>query len=396
MAHSAAIIALAGLLAAGGPEADVATLDGQTYSGTVAALNGTTLTLETSDGSESIATKQILELTPKSATDGEASADSVAVRLRDGSQFGCSRVVVANREATLTCPDLGDIKVPSGAIESLRFGKLDAQVRRSWEEILERKQKSDVVVTRKSDILDRVEGTLDTISDEAIGFVPQGIDRTLKIARSNAVLFAVIFAETNERSAKPLCDLKMTSGDRVRLKKLATTEDGNLTGTLVGGGNVTVAWSSVRAIDYSLGKVVSLSSLKPRDIEHTPYFDVDWPHRVDRNYDGETISIDRKTYSRGLVIHSKTSLQYRIDRDFRKFRAVMGIEDTVPSGLGDVDVVFTGDGKELMKRKVTGSDKPIDVELDLKGVRDFEILVDFGGDLDISDHLALGDARLIK
>mgnify|MGYP003493769952 CR=1 FL=1 len=63
---------------------------------------------------------------------------------------------------------------------------------------------------------------------------------------------------------------------------------------------------------------------------------------------------------------------------------------------GDVHVVIQGDGKTLLETDVKGSDNPQPVDLDVSGIRDLDILVDFGADLDISDHLDLCDAKVIK
>ena len=59
-------------------------------------------------------------------------------------------------------------------------------------------------------------------------------------------------------------------------------------------------------------------------------------------------------------------------------------------------VVISGDGNPLFEADVRGSDPPRELDLDVTDVRDLEILVDFGGDLDISDHLDLAEARVIK
>jgi hypothetical protein len=49
-----------------------------------------------------------------------------------------------------------------------------------------------------------------------------------------------------------------------------------------------------------------------------------------------------------------------------------------------------------LESDVRGSDPPQNLDLDVAGVRDLEILVDFGGDLDIADHLDLADAKVVK
>jgi hypothetical protein len=73
----------------------------------------------------------------------------------------------------------------------------------------------------------------------------------------------------------------------------------------------------------------------------------------------------------------------------------MGIDDSVRR-LGNVRVLISGDSKALFDGVVKGTDAPRPLDLDVRGVRDLEILVDYGAELSIGDHLDLADARLLK
>ena len=62
-----------------------------------------------------------------------------------------------------------------------------------------------------------------------------------------------------------------------------------------------------------------------------------------------------------------------------------------------VQLVISGDGKILFDGEIKGREPPRPLDLDVVGVRDLEILVDFGSDVsDIGDHLDLVDAKLIR
>jgi len=100
-------------------------------------------------------------------------------------------------------------------------------------------------------------------------------------------------------------------------------------------------------------------------------------------------------FARGLALHSKTRLVYSLAGRHRRFQAWMGI-DALVGRRGNVHVVISADGKTLLETDVKGTDKPRLVDLDVTGKRELQILVDFGGDLDIADHLDLADARLIR
>jgi hypothetical protein len=151
----------------------------------------------------------------------------------------------------------------------------------------------------------------------------------------------------------------------------------------------------VLSLDFSSGKVRFLSQLEPREVKYTPFFDQVWTYCRDRPRDGGSLRLGNKEYARGLWIHSRTFLKYRLSGDYRRFQAVMGIDQAV-APLGNVHVVISGDGKTLLESDVRGSDPPQNLDLDVAGVRDLEILVDFGGDLDIADHLDLADAKVVK
>jgi hypothetical protein len=75
--------------------------------------------------------------------------------------------------------------------------------------------------------------------------------------------------------------------------------------------------------------------------------------------------------------------------------AIAGIDDNVRDG-GHVELTITGDERVLLSRTVTGREASFPIDLDLQGVRRLKILVDFGKEMDIADHLNLCDARLTK
>lgn len=67
------------------------------------------------------------------------------------------------------------------------------------------------------------------------------------------------------------------------------------------------------------------------------------------------------------------------------------------SAPGNVKLVVLGDQRELFSREIRGTDAPVEIDVDMTGVRRLRILVDFGDDRsDAGDHLILGDAHLTK
>jgi hypothetical protein len=154
----------------------------------------------------------------------------------------------------------------------------------------------------------------------------------------------------------------------------------------------------VAALDFSSGKIRYLSQLEPRDVKYVPFFDIVYEYRRDKSLDGAPLALAGKVYSHGLALHSKTTLRYRLAGEYTKFQAIAGIDDEVRrNGDYSVRLVITGDNKPLFDAEVKTRDAPRPLDLDVSGVRDLEILVDFGSDmLDICDHLDLADAKLVK
>ncbi len=99
--------------------------------------------------------------------------------------------------------------------------------------------------------------------------------------------------------------------------------------------------------------------------------------------------------AKGIALHSRTELVYRLPERFSRFLAVAGIADAVRPD-GKVRLVVRGDDKVLFEGDVTGSDAPRPIDLDVTGVRRLTILVDFEDGVDRADHLLLCNARVSK
>jgi len=122
--------------------------------------------------------------------------------------------------------------------------------------------------------------------------------------------------------------------------------------------------------------------------------------RRDRSFTGEGLWLSEggdavTRYERGLAIHSRSELVYRLTEPYRKLTAIAGIDSRV-QGRGNLELVITGDDRELFRQTISGQDPPLPLNVNLEGVRRLKILVDFGESLDVADHLNLCNARIIK
>jgi hypothetical protein len=106
--------------------------------------------------------------------------------------------------------------------------------------------------------------------------------------------------------------------------------------------------------------------------------------------DGRTIE-----YAKGISMHSRTEMVYRLTSPYRRLQAVVGIDNRLRPA-GNVVVTIFNDAQPIWQETISGKQDPIDLDLDIQGVQRLRILVDFGNDLDIADHLNMCDARIVK
>lgn len=110
----------------------------------------------------------------------------------------------------------------------------------------------------------------------------------------------------------------------------------------------------------------------------------------------QPLKLDGKVYRKGLAMHSRSTVVYRLPGKFRTFTAVAGIDDSVRSAGGEVALEISGDGKSLWKGSIRGGTPPQTLEVDVTGVKRLEILADYGVGEDIADHLDLCEAKVVK
>ena len=61
---------------------------------------------------------------------------------------------------------------------------------------------------------------------------------------------------------------------------------------------------------------------------------------------------------------------------------------------GSVRLVIQGDDHVFLDQVLGGNDAPLPINLDISGVARLRILVDYGDELDMADHLNLCEMRL--
>jgi hypothetical protein len=394
------ILLLAAVLAAP-VDAQVQTLAGQTVTGAIVRVTEDKVVLSTAAGEQSFAMKDLLTVTLPAEVK-PAEKDAVTVSLSDGSTLVAKSFTAKGDESTLQLADGAEAKAPTRAIDAVRYREQTGAIVEQWNDVAKLDRPSDVLVLRKNDALDSLSGAIVEVTPEFVNFDFDGDVIKVKMSRIEGLLY--------HRSAKPaklppaLCVVSDASGSRYRAAKLAIDGDKLLISSSAGL-ELSRPLAAVARLDFSQGNIQYLGDLKPESLVWTPYFGEAanndaarqfYRPRVDRAQEGGgPLRVAGKEYKKGIALHSRTAIVYRLPDGFRTFRAIAGIHDRARPA-GDVQLTIQGDDKTLYEGRMTGNDEAVPLELDVAGVNRLKIIVDFSEDLDLGDFLDLCEARILK
>jgi len=199
---------------------------------------------------------------------------------------------------------------------------------------------------------------------------------------------------TTERTAAE-CLVQTDDGDRYAGHVQGGTGD-SLTIATAALGELTFAWERLERIDCRGNRIVFLSDVEPERYDFEPFLEQRWDFVRDRTFSGRPIRLGGRTFDKGLCMHSRARLRYRIEPGFVQFAAAAGVLDEMGE-RGDVDLRVFGDDRLLWEATgVHGGEAPRSVLIDLAGVTTLTLEADFGGDLDLSDQACWAFARLIR
>ncbi|MCO6456552.1 MAG: NPCBM/NEW2 domain-containing protein [Pirellulaceae bacterium] len=392
---------IAGALVLPAVDVNVQTLTAQELTGQLVQLDDQAAVIETSAGPQTVPLADLLTITPQTAAPAAPAAPRYWLRLIDGTQLPVEGYTVKDRQAIAVLAGGLRQEIPTRAIAWVRFRAPEAEIDPQWNQIVAQKAAGDVVVIRKSPTaLDQLEGVLHEIDESTVQFEFDGDRIPVGLQKLEGVVY---FHPLGQQLPRAACKLSTTDGSTWQARDLRLT-DGKLAMTTAAGLRVELPWERVKALDYSSGNVVYLSDLEPETANWTPFMEIPalaaklsrlYGPRRDKAFDGGKLQLDGKSFAKGLALHSRTELVFRLADSYRRLQAEYGIDEAV-GDAGHVELVVLGDDRELFRAAVSGRDKPARLDVDITGVRRLKLLVDYGQQLDIADHLNLCNARMIK
>lgn len=280
-----------------------------------------------------------------------------------------------------------------GAFWSVPDGVDDAD--RFFAELQLASRKRDVVFLRNGD---RIEGTLTTI-DGKVGCVLTNDAK--KVTTPWANLAGI--AWNTERAVRPrakktFARAVLEGGGRMSFSELSFDEKTrHWSGKTLTGLAVNLPADAVLALDLRQEDVVDLSDLTPARYQHQPYLGVNWPLVRDAAVSGRPLRIGENTYERGLGTHAPCQVSYRLDGQFQRFDALVGIDAAARRGRARVALDLDGKRIELHPGKdLAHGDAPRVVRQDVRNVRTLTLIVELGAFGDVQAHVNWAKARLIK
>ena len=402
-------------------EITVTHIDGSTLTGTLlAAPSGEYFDLQTADGVKRLPLSDLSRLVfssrrkpfdpsglfPPPPNDADATPETDEVtgpvpavfHLADGGRLpgqlltaaeGADGIVATTRladSALLAFDFLAGVQLASDEF----FPNADKRFQRA---LSNRQPGEDLLVTREVEEVKSVRGRLERMGADAGTFAFDGRSRSFQTAKIYGVVLAVGVAGSKEQSL-PLT-VSLADGSRFTARPVRTEADGLILATSIGA-TTAVTFEELLTIDVRSDRVVSLSSLPVDTVRAEGLLHKPWPFKLDTNVAGGPIILGGRSFDRGLGMHSLTELRFDLSGDYESLAATIGIDDAVrPRG----SVVFrvTGDGETLFDSgTVTGRDEPRNILVTLSGVKRMTLIVDYGDEMDLSDHADWAGARLIK
>jgi NPCBM/NEW2 domain-containing protein len=194
--------------------------------------------------------------------------------------------------------------------------------------------------------------------------------------------------------------------------ELVSLDDKHLTilHPLAGGKGLKIERKQVSEISLQGGRFAYLSDLQPAGVEQrfpaefTYEVDV-WGYKKDRSVAGGPLSLGGKSYAKGLGVHSYCKLTYRLGKSYSKFKATIGLDDSVKylgePGFGGVVFRVLVDGKpakEYPNGIAIKKGRPAQaIEVELKGKSTLTLIADFDPvSLHVLGRANWADAHLIR
>lgn len=415
------------MVGAGAPEVTVRSLDGKEQNGkwcdwTRDAIVLREVNAETAEKKIPLVGLEQIVFSGSPALASESLEDGFRIRLVDRSDLLAKSFLLSGDAAEVVWATGKSQRIPLALIRSVYQTVADDRVREEWNRLVDKPRGRDRLAVRKGKAIDYVEGVISGVTTDYVDFVLDGESIPVKWSK----IAGLLFADRPDVPSNPAkCQLLIRGGSRIPVAAWTSTSQ-DVTVKIPCGLSLVIPLDQLQSIDFSEDKVIYLSQLTPLVTEFSPYLAAgklspllqrfygprqDSPadvSRGDRDRRLEIVTIPAEagssekvvpapieSYTRGLSLRSKSRLVYPLPAEARRFEARVGI-DAGSAQLGNVHLTVLGDGRVLFEEEISGQTGPRDVSVSVAGLRQLELIVDYGKNQDAGDRLNLCNARIVK
>ena len=396
------VVLASGLVSAAPPVFTAKTIDGRQVRGALSDWDEQSLTLQEGAEHKTLLLEQLLLASPTRTSSIPSSSSAIKVALLDGSVVAAESYLAEANSAKISTRRTGILTVPLTSVDHIRFRELSTDLQKRWNELLEKGIDQDMLVIMSGGTLDYLGGVVRSVREQEVDFELDG--DVLPVRRSKVFALRYYRPDRGE-SAEPLAHLTDDAGSTWSLQHVKFPgAEGKIEAEAGDGLQLTLPLDAISRIDFAGAGLVYLTDLAVHSYRWTPYFGEEgtipslkelYRPRSDSALDSSPIQLDGIQYERGLSLHSRTEITYRLPESFKRFQALAGIDDRLRP-RGNVHLRILGDDRVLYEATISGMDSSLPIDVSLKGVRTLTILADFGADLDQGDHLLLAEAKLLK
>jgi len=271
--------------------------------------------------------------------------------------------------------------------------------RERWKKLVANRRQRDMLVRLADGTLFPEEGTILEGNEAGDRIVFQNKDDQkieFPITRAGGGL---LFNQPPAAVVPPtVCKVLDVFGNVLYAQAVAVAGSG-LTVKTVAGATVTYkSLDAVSKLDFSSGNVAYLSDLEATaDAPPPPPDEAVVPFLKDKVLGNTPLRLGGRVYPKGLWLHPETTLTYKLNGEYREFKAVVGIDDEGREANLNSAAVLTvfADGRELFSKTYARKDDPQELTLNVKDVKELKVRLS-RDTLFTGSHLDLADARLQK
>lgn len=288
----------------------------------------------------------------------------------------------------LVSTSLGTTSIPFKHIDQVRF----LSHRAEWPKV-EEKIERDTLFTASGD---KPSGIVTAVGRGEIAYLHHRRKKEVKLATKDAMV--ICFLPTEQARAMPAglyAIVQLTDGSEIRGTPKSYGA-GGLTFKDLFEVERTVPAGKVAGLYFKNGRVIYLSDLQVAKVDENPNYirgpeplpgDLSFPWQRDANAgDAGRLRIRNQEFRKGIGVHARSALTFDLQGAFTRFQAVVGIDDhairlTGQDPVGNVSFLVSGDGRVLERRDgITSKSAPLALSVDLRGVKQLTLIVDFGED----------------